>query len=416
MKNFISDRLQETKKFLLSGLVVGDKAEREVVFSLVSEEMIDDIPTQGVFRFIKENPKCTLSDIQARFGNITHLLTSDMTGNLVQFYSENHARSMALEYIGYWQKAGLKRFLTQVLNEVDDNDVDKVVDNLSRYLSKVKLSNLSNSYDMTSIFEEMRSRAGEVAMTTNRLKKFDAWTGGIRHGQLYVFGGASGSGKSWFALDMALNQILNGRNILFLSTELTEAVMFQRLRKLLPAYFEVGSEELGIEMIKSMDKLRMSSRHIDLGDIIAEIRRDKSAHKTDIVFVDHVQDVYVPDSRVQFDAITKTMGALKDIALQENVAIVAISQLSRTGKDSKDQSGAYLGSGKIEQVAHVAGILTAIQTDTGEMTNNFKLNITKNRGNPDQSFVQQGIIELYRDPHTLSYSETESVADAFEGL
>ncbi len=104
-------------------------------------------------------------------------------------------------------------------------------------------------------------------------------------------------------------------------------------------------------------------------------------HKTDLIIVDYLQIVNCDSNDNRAVAIGRVSTALKELAKDLNVPVIALSQLNRNSESREDgmpQMSDLKESGQIEQDADV---VLLIHRDR-ETPNTAKLIIAKNRNGP----------------------------------
>ena len=216
-------------------------------------------------------------------------------------------------------------------------------------------------------------RAGDTtdlqAVSTG-FKVFDETVGGGLHaGDLILLGGPPGVGKTIAALQMARHVAVSGGTALFICYEHEESVLATRLLALESA--ELGGSEQSAARISALmlqgaqgkhgladtlatdpvvgdalerlrdyaDRLtlvRASGAHTGLMEIEGLIHHHREAGATPVVFVDYLQKVPVrPEPDTESEKVTKTVEALKDLALRHHVPIVTISAVDTAGMEAR---------------------------------------------------------------------------------
>ena len=228
----------------------------------------------------------------------------------------------------------------------------------------------SNKGDMDSILsafkgpdvcaEEHRQMllGGEITLG---FPTIDASIGGGRRGDVCFFGGYSGVGKTFFAIDVALhNAIRCGHNVLFVSLEMSAGAVYERIianilgmnTRVLSAKMRNGElidvydrvkEKLG-KHLTIVDKSKLSVK--DISNLITAANASVFDGKTDIVIIDYLQYM---DGTHDFESLSQTARDLKPLAKDNHVFVLCLSQLSRSGSPWERPTMKELkGSGDIE--------------------------------------------------------------------
>jgi replicative DNA helicase len=200
--------------------------------------------------------------------------------------------------------------------------------------------------------------------------------GGLNRGEITIFAGGSGAGKSLFLQNFGVNWSLAGLNVVYISLELSEPLISMRLDSMVSGY---GTREI----MKNMDdvdlKVRMKGKGagkfrvkqmpsgINTNDIRAFIREYEinSDIKVDAVLVDYLdlmmpisakispENLYVKDKYVSEE--------LRNLASERDVLLVTASQLGRSAVEEIEFDHSHIAGGisKIQTADNVVGIFTS---------------------------------------------------------
>jgi replicative DNA helicase len=230
--------------------------------------------------------------------------------------------------------------------------------------------------------EKAQARGGRISGLVTGFSDIDSLLGGMQPSDLIILAGRPGMGKTSLATNMAFHtcrayvqdmesgaEVPRGAPVLFFSLEMAAQQLSARIL----------SEQTEIEMWKirngrfsenewekfvlTMQDLSTLPFYIDdtggisIAQIAARARRMKREKNIGCVMIDHIQLVAGsgrPENRVQ--EITEISKALKVLAKDLDVPVIALSQLSRS-VDSRDDKRPVLSdlreSGSIEQDADV---------------------------------------------------------------
>lgn len=222
--------------------------------------------------------------------------------------------------------------------------------------------------------------------------------GGLEVGALVVLGGLAGVGKTTLALQIAYNISKQYcKDVLFLALEMTEFQMQVKLLSMLTADIALHTvhneaSPLSVQQVRNIGLWHtLTQEEADLylsatneiqrnpnlfiqspGKATADtIRKAVARHKeatgeAPIVFVDYLQYIK-PDKATVTDkqAIDEAVAVLKEISIQYETPVLALSSLSRTAYQSPS-IGAAKGSGEIEYTASTVLMLT-LPTGTTEI-------------------------------------------------
>ena len=192
----------------------------------------------------------------------------------------------------------------------------------------------------------------------------NALGGGVRRRDLVVLGGEVGSGKSALSLAIALRIAENGARVRFLSGEMEETRAAERALAI-EARVRVDDLRRGNLDAESRSRLDVAARRIerafpsfgsiDAGDVSALERGSAQLGDADVLIVDPIQ-AFAMGARPLEEEIASAARALKRLAIESDVCVVATSHLpsiDRTRKDPRPQLDDFGALGAVKQFADV---------------------------------------------------------------
>ena len=201
--------------------------------------------------------------------------------------------------------------------------------------------------------------------------------GGFNRGELNIFAGGSGAGKSLFLQNLALNWSLQGLNGVYFSLELSEGLCSMRMDAMLMGiatkdiYKNIDEVDLNIKMKgKKAGKLQIVqlTAGITVNDIKSWIKEFQIQHnnKIDFVVIDYL-DLMTPVS-VKISAENTFIKdkyvseELRAMAVQGGYLFCTASQLNRGAVESVEFDHSHISGGlsKIQTADNVIGIFNSI--------------------------------------------------------
>jgi archaellum biogenesis ATPase FlaH len=200
--------------------------------------------------------------------------------------------------------------------------------------------------------------------------------GGFNPGELNIFAGGSGSGKSLFMQNMALNWALMGKNVVYISLELSEELCCMRLDAMLTG---MGTRDV---MKNSSDvelRVKMASKKAGrlqvvqmkngstVNDIKAYLREYQIQHNlhVDALLVDYL-DLMMPvtvkvNPSDQFIKDKFVSEELRNLATELGILFVTASQLNRSAVDEIEFDHSHIAGGisKINTADNLIGIFSS---------------------------------------------------------
>jgi archaellum biogenesis ATPase FlaH len=222
--------------------------------------------------------------------------------------------------------------------------------------------------------EGIKDKNGQVSTGWPSLDK--KLFGGFNRGELNIFAGGSGSGKSLFLANLGVNWCLAGMNVLYLTFELSEALVSMRVDSMTT---DIASRDI----FKSIDDVEMKVKMIgkksgafqvkymptgkNANDLRAYIKEYeiKTGRKLDVVLVDYLdlmhpnavkisaENLFVKDKYVSEE--------LRNLAMELNTVFVTASQLNRSSVEEIEFDHSHISGGisKINTADNLIGIFTS---------------------------------------------------------
>ncbi len=200
--------------------------------------------------------------------------------------------------------------------------------------------------------------------------------GGFNTGELNIFAGGSGSGKSLFMQNLALNWALQGKNVVYITLELSEELCSMRLDAMLTG---MGTKDV----MKNADdvtlRVKMASKKAGglqiiqmkngctVNDIRAYMKEFQIQNniKVDALLIDYL-DLMMPVSvkvnpNDQFIKDKFVSEELRNLAIEYDILFVTASQLNRSAVDEIEFDHSHIAGGisKINTADNLIGIFSS---------------------------------------------------------
>jgi len=191
--------------------------------------------------------------------------------------------------------------------------------------------------------EELNAFEGDITGIPTGYQDFDRLTAGLQPSDLIIVAGRPAMGKTSFAMNIAEHAaIKHGKSVAVFSMEMASMQlvmrMFSSVGQIDQTRIRTGTlDDMDWPKLTSaMNLLHKSKIFIDdtpalaPAELRARARRLKREHDIDMIVVDYLQLMSVPDSREnRATEIAEISRSLKTIAKELNVPVVALSQLNR---------------------------------------------------------------------------------------
>jgi replicative DNA helicase len=263
--------------------------------------------------------------------------------------------------------------------------------------------------------EWIKSQAGAISTGWKGIDQ--KLYGGLNRGEITVFAGGSGAGKSLFLQNFGVNWSMAGLNVVYISLELSEQLISMRLDSMVSGHAareimrNIDDVDLKVRMKgKGAGKFRVKQMPsgINANDIRAFLREYEiqSGVKVDALLVDYLdlmmpiaakisaENLFVKDKYVSEE--------LRNLAVERKMLLVTASQLNRAAVEEIEFDHSHIAGGisKINTSDNVVGIFTS--------------NAMRERGRYQIQFMKtrssSGVgskVDLKFDPDTLRISDLE---------
>ena len=280
------------------------------------------------------------------------------------------------EFENFSRHKGLERAIlasADLLEQGDYGPVEKLIKDAIQ---------ISLNKDMgTDYFEDPRARLEGLKNSNGQIST--GWPsvdkklyGGFNRGELNIWCAASGGGKSLFLANLGCNWALNGLNVLYLTFELSEALVAMRMDSMLTnvptreIFRNLDDVELKVKMMgKSAGSVQI--KYMPSGKNANDIRaylkeyQVKKGHKPDILLIDYLDlmmpmsvkvspsDLFVKDKYVSEE--------LRNLAMETQCVVCTASQLNRAAVEEIEFDHSHISGGlsKIQTADNVIGIFTS---------------------------------------------------------
>ena len=288
---------------------------------------------------------------------------------------EAHARIIAQKHI---QRELIKISSDTIKDAYDETiDVFDLLDSSEARLFEVAEGNIRKSYeDMDKLLhkavkqlEKISKEEGTSGVPTG-FRDLDRLTGGFQPSDMVVIAARPGMGKTAFVLSLARNSAVDyKKGIAIFSLEMSS---LQLVNRLIASETQISAEKLKKGTLEPYEWEQLNSRigklnnapiyindtpGLSVFELRAQCRRLKAEKDIQMVIIDYLQlmsgSANSGGNREQ--EISTISRAIKGIAKELNVPILALSQLSRAvetrGGDKRPQLSDLRESGAIEQDA-----------------------------------------------------------------
>lgn len=343
------------------GSILIDPSQYNAVAALISEDDFGDIKARTVFRVIKNmvldgtNIDHVLvlaelrrsGELEAIGGSVglASFLDAPTSAANAKYYAENVSRG-----------SRERRIKTAIANAhqsvVGGEDIESVFSDLKSELknAEVKDARRLEARPIGEIIWDCLDPQKKRDLISTGYERLDIkHGGGIARGSLTVIGAAPSVGKTQFAINLIPKLRINNNNarVLHVSMEMGEGEMSQRLVSLqgdlytstAKTFFQATVSKQAIETFGSKFECGVANAtslpmRMICGSFTAEELRSIAYHysgRFDVMIVDYLQRCRGEKGQAKIDRVEAASKACKDIAMEHDVAVIAIASLNRDG-------------------------------------------------------------------------------------
>ena len=348
---------------------------------------------------------------------------------LIELVSEIPNLVYLEDYIRLIQDKYLRRLLIQIgyeainLGYITNISLEKILTDLEIQIfnltSEIKNPDVSNNVDLFSkIFLELKQKSSKPSLSglPSGFYDLDSLTQGFQKSDLIIVAGRPSMGKTAFCLNIAINIVKKSKlPVLFFSLEMSKEQLAYRL---LSTEARINPIRLRNGYLTNHDWLNLHTRikelsslplfiddtpNLSIQDIRSKIKKVLfEQNKIGLIVIDYLQLMQTSnlkiDNRVQ--ELSQLTRALKNLAREFNIPVIALSQLSRNVENRVTKRPILSDlreSGSIEQDADLVLLLYRenyyiLGNDNDKNPNVTELIIAKQRNGPI------GTIQLKFDP------------------
>ena len=233
----------------------------------------------------------------------------------------------------------------------------------------------------TDYFHDPRSRLESIKDSNGQIST--GWPsldrklfGGFNRGELNIFAGGSGSGKSLFLANMGVNWCLQGLNVMYLTFELSEALVSMRVDSMttdIPSrdiFKSIDDVQLKVKMIGKKAgafQVKYMPTGKNANDIRAYLKEYeiKTSKKVDVLLIDYLDLMHPIGTKISAENLfvkdKYVSEELRNLAMELKCIFVTASQLNRASVEEIEFDHSHISGGisKINTADNLIGIFTS---------------------------------------------------------
>ena len=382
----------EAEQSLLSSMFISKSALEKATDTLSEEDFYYD-NNRVLFSVLdslnKKNIPIDMTSVVTELKNNNKLNEAGGVSYITEVLNSEAVATNADYYIKKVSDSALLRRLIKASEEIGNlgyeslDDVDEALDEAEKKILNVVKNRQSSEFrpfkdvliSAQKNLEELSKSKGEVTGIASGFVDLDRLTAGFHENQLIIVAARPAMGKTVFALNIAVNAALAGKSVAIFNLEMDAVQLANRMlasvgqidgRKFLSGNF---NNQDWTRLNEAMSQLENANIFINdmtestIGAIRSKCRRLASSETgLDLVIVDYLQLVsggknYGINRQQEVSDISR---ALKLLAVELHIPIIALAQLSRSVEQREDKRPIMSDlreSGSIEQDADIVSFL-----------------------------------------------------------
>jgi|TARA_R110001592_G_scaffold13934_5_gene63318 archaellum biogenesis ATPase FlaH len=289
---------------------------------------------------------------------------------------EGHTNWLMDEFESFTRHKSLERAILKSADLLEQNEYGEV-EGLVKEAVQIGLArDMGTDYflDPKARLMGLKDKNGQVSTGWDSLDR--KLFGGFNRGELNIFAGGSGAGKSLFLANLGVNFALEGLNVVYLTLELSEALVSMRVDSMVTGistrniFKDLDDVEMKVKMIGKKAGM-MQIKYMPSGKTANDIRaylkeyEIKAGKKVDVLLVDYLdllmpigkkisaENLFVKDKYVSEE--------LRNLAMELQTVFVTAAQLNRGAVEEVEFDHSHISGGlsKIQTADNVFGIFTS---------------------------------------------------------
>lgn len=289
---------------------------------------------------------------------------------------EEHYDWLLQEFETFTRHKALEEAILQSADLLEKGEYGPVEDLVKNAVQIGLQKDLGTDYfaDPRARLEAIKNNNGQVTTGWASLDK--KLFGGFNRGELNIFAGGSGAGKSLFLANLGVNWALAGMNVLYITLELSENLVSMRVDAMVTdtptrdIFKNIDDVEMKVKMIGKKSGA-FQVKYLPSGktpnDVRAYIKEYeiKTDRKVDVILVDYL-DLLMPNgAKISAENLfikdKYVSEELRNLAMELNTVFVTASQLNRGAVEEIEFDHSHISGGlsKIQTADNVIGIFTS---------------------------------------------------------
>jgi archaellum biogenesis ATPase FlaH len=326
------------------------------------------VPAEFLNKYVEEHNVMPTQDIVNAATGSDFRVSADLR--------EEHFDWLMNDFETFIRHKGLERAILESADLLEKGEYGPVEEKIKAAVQVGLTKDMGTDYFLDPRARLMRIKDNNGQVSTGWKAMDDKLFGGMNRGELNIFAGGSGAGKSLFLANLGINWALAGLNVVYLTLELSEELVSMRMDAMITgmATREIFKNLDDVEMKVKMVGKKSGTyqvKYMPSGKTANDIRsylkeyEIKTGRKVDVLLVDYL-DLLMPQSKKisPADLFIKdkyVSEELRNLAVEKNCVFVTAAQLNRGAVEEVEFDHSHISGGlsKIQTADNVFGIFTS---------------------------------------------------------
>src|SRR6056297_1187481 len=288
----------------------------------------------------------------------------------------NHYDWLLQEFETFSRHKALEKAILKSADLLEEGEYGPVEDLVKKAVQIGLQKDLGTDYFLNprARLEAIKDNNGQVTTGWASLDK--KLFGGFNRGELNIFAGGSGAGKSLFLANLGVNWALAGMNVLYLTLELSENLVSMRVDSMVTdiptrdIFKSLDDVEMKVKMIGKKSGA-FQVKYMPSGKTPNDIRsyvkeyEIKTGKRVDVLLIDYLDLLHPNGAKVSAENLfikdKYVSEELRNLAMELNTVFVTAAQLNRGAVEEIEFDHSHISGGlsKIQTADNVFGIFTS---------------------------------------------------------
>ena len=289
---------------------------------------------------------------------------------------EEHFEWLMNDFETFTRHKGLERAILESADLLEKGEYGPVEEKIKKAVQVGLQRDMGTDYfaDPRARLMKIKDKNGQISTGWKSID--DKLYGGFNRGELNIWAGGSGAGKSLFLANLGVNYATAGLNVLYLTLELSEELVSMRVDSMITGipsreiFKSIDDVEMKVKMIGKKSG-QFQVKYMPSGKTANDVRaymkeyEIKMGRKIDVLLLDYMDLIMPLSKRISAENLfvkdKYVSEELRNLAVEKNCVFVTAAQLNRGAVEEVEFDHSHISGGlsKIQTADNVFGIFTS---------------------------------------------------------